>query len=311
MIGAISAGVVGAAALAKGIASARAARNTNTNPTNTIYGGSAENQAALQAQYQRGIDQGNTSYQAGTAGLTGAQGNAQQIFGLGQNVFNQALANPTPVSTLGQQSAGIALQNYVPGQVAAAQQRQALDQGALANLSAGNQGGAMGLRNALVANAGANTTAAQNLAAERAQEQQAYLAAQMQQGNQVQQNAFAQQQAQQGLLSLGGQLSATGNGQAASAAGNIASTGLANQAAYLGQQATAYGAQNSNQANYNSALQNNAIRQQQNQYNAAGSYLNQGMTGIGSAIDKYTAAQKGTQAGTGTVDDEQGGDGNS
>lgn len=72
---------------------------------------------------------------------------------------------------------------YQPGQVSQTMAQQVLNRNAQANLGAARSGGALGLRNALNANAQAGVNAQADMAAQAAQEQERYLAAQVNQAN--------------------------------------------------------------------------------------------------------------------------------
>lgn len=75
------------------------------------------------------------------------------------------------------------LASYQPGQVSTAASNAALNQAAQANLGAARSGGALGLRNALNANSQAGVGLAAQTSAQRAAEEERYLAAQVGQAN--------------------------------------------------------------------------------------------------------------------------------
>jgi hypothetical protein len=277
--GAIAAGVIGGASIIGGAAAAVRAQRMKTNPRGVTYGGNADTQDALLDDYGQGVAQGNGAV---TSGLTGLQSGF--IGGVQQRQTGQALIDSAASSTPAPTGQGMSiLQGYQPGQVAATQQQVALDQGALQTLSAGRTGGALGLRNALVANAGNTMQVGQAAAAQRAQEQQSYVAAQVAQANQDKANQFSANGQRLQQLQLGGGIMATGNGQATGAAGTITSAGLNDQGQYLGQQQNVYDSQAGLNQTYETNRQQNQVRKSQNLWNLGGSLVGSGVSTLSKA----------------------------
>lgn len=231
------AGGVGLAAIGAGTAAAIKAQKQNIKPRGVTYGGNADAQAELEDQYLKGTAQGNAQETQGFRDLRDRQIDAVRLGGKGSSIM-QSAQNIENVATPNQGAA--ILGQYKPGAVAAAQAQQALDRNTAASFGAARSGGALGLRNALNANANQGAQNAQAMAVQRAQEEQAYTQAQVAQANQQQKDTFqADQQAQAQraqLLGLGGQLSTGANAQAIQAANSMTNAGLNNQGQYLDQE---------------------------------------------------------------------------
>jgi hypothetical protein len=244
---AITAGALGAAALAGGIKSLRNANKMKTDPRKVTYGGTQEKQDAMEGMYLGGVQQGNAQTAQGYTDLQKRQNAAARLGDKGALIMRGA-DNVQQVAVPNQGAA--ILGQYHPGEVAAAQAKQALDANTAASFGAARSGGALGLRNALNANATTGAQTAQGLAVQRAQEEQAYTQAQVAQANADQAQRFqadqqaAAQKAQ--LLGIGGQIAATSSGQAIQAANMQTQAGLEGQQQYLGQYQNLNNQQNTN-----------------------------------------------------------------
>lgn len=283
--GAVAIGTGIAAGVGATAAAIRAAK-MRANPRQTQYGGGVDEQAALQAQNASGVAQGNRAYTGGVLGLQGSQAAAGALGAQGQQLVQSAGSGP---STYAPSAGGAILGGYVPGQVAATQQQQALDQGAQQNLGAARSGGALGMRNALVANAGSTVQAAGQAAAQRAQEQQAYVQAQVEQANGQQQTRMQANQfdrtlgLQQAQVGLGAQQGAITAGT--SAAGAMGELGIANQSAYLNQQQHVNDEQNANNIQYDVRRQQEQQRRSNAMWGFAGGLL--GVAGSAASGAKF------------------------
>lgn len=228
---------VGIAAAAGGIAATVRANKKQAKARAVTYGGSQEKKDALEQSYLKGVDQGNAQQLHGQAGLDKSIKTANQIGGDATTMMQGA--QRMRAMEVGNQGAAI-LGQYRPGAVAAAQAQQSLDQNTAASLGAARSGGALGLRNALNANANQGAVNAQANAVQRAQEEQAYTGAQVAQANQNQQDLFqadqqnAAQKAQ--LIGIAGGLRTASNQQVLQAAGTQTNAGLANQGQFLDQE---------------------------------------------------------------------------
>jgi hypothetical protein len=230
---AVTAAVAGAGLIAAGTAAAIKANKMKTQGRKVNYGGSAAATDQLKQTYAAGADQGNKSFTEGVAGLNNVRGQGLALTNQGQAITSSA-GGITP-GLYGHAGSQL-LAQYQPGQIAAAQAQQAMDQNTAAVSGAARAGGALGLRNALNANANNGQVLAQNAGIQAAQERQALLGAQVAQGNtetqgQLDQNAVAQQQRTQ-LLGLGTSVTqgrSLTRRQAPSS--NIGQLGLANQSA--------------------------------------------------------------------------------
>jgi hypothetical protein len=274
---AVTAAVAGAGLIAAGTAAAIKANKMKTQGRKVNYGGSAAATDQLKQTYAAGADQGNKSFTEGVAGLNNVRGQGLALTNQGQAITSSA-GGITP-GLYGHAGSQL-LAQYQPGQIAAAQAQQAMDQNTAAVSGAARAGGALGLRNALNANANNGQVLAQNAGIQAAQERQALLGAQVAQGNtetqeQLDQNAVAQAQRAQ-LLGLGTSVTQGGLNTQAGASSNIGQLGLANQSAFLGQQQNVYDTQNSNDVNYEQRRQADAQRRSQNVFG-----LGQSMIGMG------------------------------
>ena len=237
-----------------------------TDPRGVVYGGSAGVQNGLLDQYGNGVDQGNKYLTQGVQGLAGAAHTADQLQqqGAQQGAQTFQAAKSAPTSTQGMSL----LDAYRPGQISTAQSQATIDQGAAANLGGARAGGLTGIRAALVANAGSNTAAAQNMAVQRAAEQQAYVQQQVQQANADRAQGFAAQQAAigntQAQQQIGNGLQLGALGQQAGANGQIVGAGLNNQGQYLGQQQNVLDTQNANNLTIEQIRQQNQARKSNN-----------------------------------------------
>lgn len=254
--GAIVAGALGAAALAGGITSIVKANKEKAQPRPVAYGGDEEHRAALEQMNLGGIQQGNDQLTQGYSDLQKRQNAAGRLGDKGALIMRDA----GDVQKVGvTNDAANILGAYKPGQVAAAQAQQSLDQNTAASFGAARSGGALGLRNALNANATTGAQTAQALAVQRAQEEQAQVQAQAAQANTAQQQNFqADQQAaaqKANLLGIGGSIASQASGQAIQAANMQTQAGLTNQNQYLGQE------QNLNDQQMNANLELEKVRQ--------------------------------------------------
>jgi hypothetical protein len=277
---AVAAGVaagVGLAALGAGTAAAIRAQRMNTKPRGVTYGGSQDAQDTLEEQNLQGIAQGNAQQVLGIGGLQGAAKSGQKLSGAGTSIM-QSANRVAPVDVTNQGAA--ILGQYKPGAVAAAQAKQALDANTAASFGAARAGGALGLRNALNANASTGAQTAQALATQRAQEEQAYTAAQVAQANAAQQQAFtsdqqaAAQRAQ--LLGIGTQAQAAGNQAALQANSAITQAGLSNQNQWLGQEQNLNDQQAALNQAYETARRNAAQTKSDRLWNLGASFINTG-----------------------------------
>ena len=255
--------VGGVAAAAGGTAAAIRAQRMKTDPRGVVYGGSTGVQNGLLDQYGNGVDQGNGYLRQGMQGLAGVDHTAGQLVQTGQEQGAQTF-QAAPTTTRGMS----VLDAYRPGQVSAAQSQATIDQGAAANLGGARAGGLTGIRAALVANAGSNTAAAQNMAMQRAAEQQAYVQQQVQQANADRAQGFAAEQAAigntQAQQQIGNGLTLGALGQRAGANGQIVGAGLNNQGQYLGQQQNVLDTQNANNLTIEQIRQANQARKSNN-----------------------------------------------
>lgn len=155
----------------------------------------------------------------GLAGIASGSQAAEQQRLIGLGLMN---GNGPGFSTVGSE----ALAAYQPGAVSQAMAQQVLNRNAQANLGAARSGGALGLRNALNANAQAGVAAQADMATQAAQEQERYLAAQLQQAN-------ADRAAQQAQVSQGIGLSQGALGQGLDASNAYTRAGLGLEQGYL------------------------------------------------------------------------------
>lgn len=235
------------------------------------YGGSTEAVDAYRKAYGTGADRGADAVEAGRRQLlTGGQA-ATDLAARGRTVLDSAgNIAPVPVSTTGASLLGA----YQPGAVAAAQAQQVLDANAQANLGAARSGGALGLRNALNANAYAGVDAAQGLAVQRAQEEERLLAAKVAQENadraaQTDALALAEQQRLQ-ATQVGAGIAQASNGQAIQAASATGQLGLTSQGQYLNQLSDVERAQLTADMDYERRRQEDQQRKSQNLWGLAG-----------------------------------------
>jgi hypothetical protein len=128
---------------------------------------------------------GAEAYANATNGIVGASNAAEQQRQIGLQIAGSA--NAQQRFDVGQQDVsnqGMDMLNgYQPGAVSNAMSRVVLDQNAQANLGAARSQGALGLRNALNANAQAGVGAAGQMAYQRALEEQQHLGARVGQAN--------------------------------------------------------------------------------------------------------------------------------
>jgi hypothetical protein len=267
---AITAGVVGAGLIAGGTAAAIRAQRMKTAAKGKQYGGSADAVDSMRTGFAQGVDQGNAGVVAGQDRLREASLDTQNLQKQGLNIANSAGQIQAPILNNG----GLSLLNsYVPGQVAEAQTKRVLDQQQQATMGGARAGGALGLRDAINANAYQGVQAAQNLAEQRAQEEQALLGAKVAQGNTqigMQQDANQVAQAQRAqLLGLGTGVQGQAIGQQIGTATGIGQLGIANQ----GQQLNALQETNAQQLtadlDYERRRQADAQRKSQNIYGLA------------------------------------------
>lgn len=156
----IMAGITAAALAGGGAAATAGAAGQKTGYNRQYFGGSPEElerlrqEQAANATAGRSLTDTATGNMMGTASMAQNAANKQatQMEQLSQSVGRPAFTNDP-------------LANYDPGMVARAQAQAALQQQARASLGAGFAGGALGLRNAVNANAEATVNAAPAIAA--------------------------------------------------------------------------------------------------------------------------------------------------
>lgn len=167
--------------------------NGNLTRAGQYYRQHVNRQAAEVNPYQVDFNRNRADAQGvvdtGLAGIASGSQAAEQQRLIGLGLMN---GNGPGFTTAGSD----ALAAYQPGAVSQAMAQQVLNRNAQANLGAARSGGALGLRNALNANAQAGVSAQADMAAQAAQEQERYLAAQLQQAN-------ADRAAQQAQISQG------------------------------------------------------------------------------------------------------------
>lgn len=267
---AVTAGVaagVGVAAAAGATAAAIRAQKMKTQPRGVVYGGTKEAQDERQLVHARGIDQGNAGYKDGQLGLNRSQWAGRELAAAGTGIMQGA----TPYKDT-HQAAGI-LNSYRPGEMAALQARQAQEQAANANLGAARSGGALGLRNALTANAASGVEVAQGAALLRSQEEQQLLQLRAQQANAdreaqmaIRDQVLRQQQAGAGIAQAG-------NAQALQASGMTGQLGLTNQGQYLDQSQAVEDRQFMANMDYEQRRQSDQQRKSQNLWGLAGNLV--------------------------------------
>ncbi len=272
---ATTAAITGIGLAAAGTAAAIKAQQMKTKARRVNYAGSAEATDEYRTKYGAGADQGNQGYAQGQRTATSASIGALGLGQTGQQLTQRGLQMNVAPSTQGMDL----LNAYQPGQVAAAQQQLVLDQNAQANLGAARAGGALQLRNALGANAQAGVQAAGQLAAERAQEEQALLGAKVDQANTMQGQRLANLQVQNQSLGLGTGLVAQGNSQLLSAGQTQGQLGLGNQGQYLNSLSDVNSQQLAADLDYERRRQADQQRKAQNWFG-----LGQGLIGSGASI---------------------------
>jgi hypothetical protein len=282
---AIAAGALGAAAVGGGVGAAIKANRMKTAPKATIYGGSQDKKDALEETYLGGVQQGNAQATQGYSDLQKRQHDALKLGGMGVRAM-QSAGEVRPVAVTNQ--GATILNQYHPGEVAAAQAKQALDANTAAAFGAARSGGALGLRNALNANATTGAQTAQGLAVQRAQEEQAYTQAQVAQANtnQMQQFQSDQQAAAQKaqLLGVGGQIAGIAGNQAIQSANMQTQAGLEGQQQYLGQNQNLNDQQTALNLAYEQARQGDKQRKSDRWFQLGGNLIGGGMNMIGKAV---------------------------
>jgi len=275
---------VGGASVLGGIGAGISAARQKTNPRKVQYGGTEEEYQGYQDQAAAGLTQGNQGYTQGTRGLLQTANAGQDLAQTGRGFISQA----NGVGVQAQNAGGAILAGYQPGQVSGLASQAALEAGARQNLGAARSGGALGLRNALTANAGGNVQAAQNAAVLRAQEEQQYVQARVAQANQNQQDQFQAQQQTQAqraqMYGLGSSLMQAGNGQAQTAYGNITQAGLNNQGQFMDQQTHLLDADNQNKMSYEQMRQAEQQRKSDRKWGLASGLIGGGMSAMTSGM---------------------------
>jgi hypothetical protein len=242
-------------------AAAIRAQQMKTKARRSYYGGSQDALDAQRDSYATGIDQGNSGYDTGVRGLQHAGGTGATITDRGMQLLDSAAAAQPS-------QAGVApLQSLDPQAVARVRSQMALDQNARATLGMARSGGALGIRQAVAANAAAGVQGAQQEAAMGLEGEQAK--AQLLSQNAVQRSQLDQAKQAQ-LLNAGGQLATTGNAQTLQAASGVGQLGLTNQGQYLNQLQGADQSQLSADINYDTRRQADQQRRAQNLWSLAG-----------------------------------------
>lgn len=219
----LTAAIVGGTLVAAGAATAaKGAATKGVDPRlgTYNYGGSDYAASGYRQNYgnQVGLAQALGSAPLATYGQLQQSGATAQQQGLG--TLTQALA-PGGFGTEG----GVDLSGVDPGAAAEAQSRATLAQAALRTNALGRTGGALGLRAAINANAGAGAQAAQQAAVTRAQAEQQMVQAQLQNQGLINQTRF-------GLAGLGQQQQGFGAGLQMEASNNVANIGLQREQLY-------------------------------------------------------------------------------
>lgn len=275
-IGAAGYGAIaaGGALAAGGVGAAIRAARMKSKPRGVQYGGSVGAGDALQDTYGAGVDQGNGTIGQGATLLGQSAGAGDSQAAVGQNL----LSNPNSVPAFRSANVGREiLAGYQPGQVSATAARAAIDQNAQATMAAGRTGGQLGLRNAVNAGAFSGVNAAQNIAAQTAQEQQAYLGARVAQENtQEGVNAAGYNSAMGQRLSTGANLLNSGNALSQNAGSGLATVGGGERDAYLAQQQNLLDTQNANAMDYEQRRQADQQRKSNNLFNFAGALVGAG-----------------------------------
>lgn len=271
---AVSTGVAlgtGVAMAAGATAAAIRAQQMKTKAKRSYYGGDAAALEEKRKSLATGVDQGNAAFGGGVRGLSVAGGDARGMTARGTQLMDSAgavTAQPVSRDAMGR------LDAHKPGAVAEAQARAVMDANAQANLGAARSGGALGLRNALNANAQAGVRSAQDLAVMRAQEEQQLLGAQVSQENADRaawqdSQAFAEQQ-RMSRIAGGAQIAQGGNAQALGAASGIGQLGLTNQGQFLGATDATDSRQLQADMDYDTRRQADQQRRAQNLWNLSG-----------------------------------------
>lgn len=245
-----------------------------TKARRSYYGGSKEELDAQRGSYATGVDQGNAGYGQAQTGLAEGGATGSDIAQRGTKILDSALTGQPS------QAGAAALNSLDPQAVAKIRAQQAMDANSAANLAAGASGGALGLRQALQANAAAGAGVAQGAAAAGVEGEQAK--AQLIAQNAVQ-RAQLDQTRQNTLLDAGGQLALSGNGQTIQAAGTGGQLGLTSQGQYLNQLQNTDLAQLKADTDYDTRRQQDQQRKAQNLWGMAGTLTGGAMKALGGA----------------------------
>lgn len=148
--------------LGGGAALGRSAGISGQNPNRQLYGGSKDEYDRLRAQYQTGLLAGGKVSEDSLRNLQDQALIARNGIGsTGKNMMVDALRRPVEMDSRGAEE----LQAMDPGAVAQAQANAALDAAARRNIGMASNGGALGMRNAIMANADAAVNIGANVAA--------------------------------------------------------------------------------------------------------------------------------------------------
>lgn len=248
-----------------------------TNPRRTYYGGSQDAYNDITGGYADATNAAGGRVDAGVGGLAGGAQVGGQIAQRGFGLMDRALAQRPSNAGVG------ALSSLNPAAVAQAQAQRTLDANAAATLGAARSGGAMGLRQGLLANAaaGVDASAAAATAGMMGEQQKQVAIAQAQQQNQA---LDAQRQLQ--LLTAGGQLAQGGNAQALTAAGQTAQVGLGQQNLFQDALQSTQDRQFSADIDYEQRRQQERQRKSNNLWQLAGNLIGGGTSMISSAAGK-------------------------
>jgi hypothetical protein len=285
---AVTAGIAigtGVAAGAGATAAAIRAARQKANPRAQQYGGSQDALDAYRSQYAGGIDKGSglvdrsaASSSFATQAIQDVRRRALQLASTGGGI--QA---PT-VTTEGRQI----LAGYQPGAASEAAARGMIDANNRALLSTGRLGGALGLRDALYASSQGAQQASSAIAAQRAQEEEAFLQAQVGQANadrdaKMAASQWAQQQ-RLAAITQGLQVAGQANAHEAGVAGNLGQIGLNQQGQYLDAQRNVEDAQFAADIEYDKRRQQEAQRRSDRLWQFAGGLINIAGAGLTSGF---------------------------
>jgi hypothetical protein len=197
------AGGLGGLQMVGGAAMIGAGASIDTTPEKQYYGGSKEAEEEYKKRLLAGQDYGQRITQQGMLGTQGMATQAGSKAWAAEQMMNQRLAQGDAIGM--DRRGALAIQAMDPNAIAQAQANAALDSAYRRNLGLAANGGAAGVRNALMANSdaavNASVAAGQQAAALNMQKQQ-MLAAEYERQNQIQ---MAQRQQAYGIAQMGQQ----------------------------------------------------------------------------------------------------------